>query len=202
MENYLIVGLGNPGERYANTRHNAGFDVVDILAEKLKVRVNKRRSKALIGEGIYEGKRIILAKPQTYMNLSGESVAPLVQWYKPEASHLLLIYDDVDLAPGAIRVRASGSSGTHNGMRSVIGMLGREDFPRVRVGIGGPPPGWEMADFVTAHYATREAREVAFESFQTAAEAALLLVREGIEPCMRRYNRKQAADKAGSLPPE
>ncbi len=196
MDTYLIVGLGNPDARYQHTRHNAGFDVIEILSQMTKIRLNKRRSRAIVGEGTFEGKRLALAQPQTYMNLSGESVVPLVSWYKPGPGGLVLVYDDVDLPPGTVRVRPSGSSGTHNGMRSVIGLLGRDDFPRVRVGIGPPPPGWDMADYVVSHYESAEARKVAFDSYLVAANAVLTYLREGMEPCMRAYNQKAA--KAGA----
>jgi len=200
MDVHLIVGLGNPGERYAHTRHNAGFDVVSILAERMKIRISRHRSRALVGEGNYLGRRVALVQPQTYMNLSGESVSPLVQWYKVPPARLLLIYDDVDLPPGTVRVRASGSSGTHNGMRSVIGQLGREDFPRIRVGIGPQPSGWDMADWVTSHYESPEARKIAFDGYMNAADAALLLLADGVEACMRKYNRKAALGKAPEAP--
>jgi len=195
MDTYLIVGLGNPGEKYARTRHNAGFDVVEILAVKTGIRLKKRRARALVGEGTYQGKRLILAQPRTYMNLSGESVAQLVKWLKPAPENLLLIYDDVDLPPGVIRVRPSGSAGTHNGMRSVIGQLGREDFPRVRVGIGPPPRDWDMADWVVSHYAGQEARQAAFGSYMLAADAALALVLRGAEAAMREFNGQQKSSK-------
>lgn len=199
METFLIVGLGNPGTKYAHTRHNAGFDVVSILSQKMGIRLTKRRGKAVVGEGTWEGKRIILAQPQTYMNLSGESVVALVNWYKVPTSQLVVIYDDVDLPPGTIRTRASGSSGTHNGMRSILGLLGKGDFPRVRVGIGGAPEGWDMADWVIAHYPDAPSRKVAFDSFMEASEAVLTLVRDGVEASMRSYNKKakKAAAEGG-----
>lgn len=190
METFLIVGLGNPGQKYEHTRHNVGFDVVEVLAQKMNIRVAKRKSQALLGEGTYEGRRLVLVRPQTYMNLSGESVVPLMQWYKLEPSHLVVIYDDVDLPPGTIRIRPSGSPGTHNGMRSVTGLLGQSAFPRVRVGIGAPPEGWDIADWVLAHYADAQARKVAFDSYVDAADAALCIVRDGVDAAMRQYNRK------------
>lgn len=196
MDTYLVVGLGNPGSKYAHTRHNVGFDVVEVLSQKTGIRLGKRKSRAIVGEGNWEGKRIILAQPQTYMNLSGESVVPLMNWYKPAPDHLILVYDDVDLPPGSIRVRASGSSGTHNGMRSIIGLLGRQDFPRVRVGIGGPPEGWDMADWVISHYPDAAARKVAFDSYLNAADAVLTLITEGVEPSMRKYNQKASKEEA------
>jgi len=196
MDTVLIVGLGNPGSQYAHTRHNAGFDVVEVLSQKLGIRMVKHKSRAVVGEGTHEGRKIVLAKPQTYMNLSGESVVPLVSWYKPLPERLILVYDDVDLPPGAIRVRPGGSAGTHNGMRSVIGLLGRTDFPRVRVGIGAPPAGWDMADWVISHYPTAEARKAAFDSYLLAADAVLSLVREGAEATMQKFNGKPAKEDA------
>lgn len=190
MDTYLVVGLGNPGNKYARTRHNVGFDVVELLSAKTSIRLSKRRGKALIGEGIWHGKRLILAQPQTYMNLSGESVVALVSWYKPGPDGLVLIYDDIDLPLGTVRVRATGSPGTHNGMRSVIGLLGRSDFPRVRVGIGKPPDGWDLADWVTTHYPTPEDRQTAFGGYMLAADAVLELIENGVDACMRTFNKK------------
>lgn len=196
MDTYLVVGLGNPGSKYAHTRHNVGFDVVEMLAQKTGIRLTKHRSRAIVGEGSFQGHRIILCQPQTYMNLSGESVVPLVNWYKIEPERLIVVYDDVDLPPGSVRVRASGSAGTHNGMRSVIGLLGRTDFPRVRVGIGRPPEGWDMADFVIGHYPDAGARKVAFDSYMEAADAVLALIDEGVEASMRKFNQKPAKAEA------
>lgn len=187
MSLYLIVGLGNPTDQYAHTRHNAGFDVVDLLARKINAKINRHRFRALVGEAKYEGHRLILALPQTYMNLSGESVSKLVSWYKPDV--LLLVYDDADLPAGSVRVRASGSAGTHNGMRSVVESLGRADFPRVRVGIGAPPEGWELYNYVTSHYPP-EAWKIAEKSFERAAEAVLAVVRDGVDAAMREFNAK------------
>ena len=190
METFLIVGLGNPGEQYKHTRHNVGFDVVEILAQKLGIKMNKHRFRAEVGEGAYAGMKLVLARPQTFMNLSGESVVPLVQWYKPRADRIALVYDDCDLPVGTLRVRPSGSPGTHNGMKSVIGLLGREDFPRVRVGIGRQPEGWDLADWVLAGYRTAEERQAAFEAYSTAADALLCIAKEGCEAAMQKYNRK------------
>lgn len=185
---FLVVGLGNPGNQYAHTRHNVGFDVVDILAQKLNIRVGRLRCQALVGEGQYNGRRIALCKPQTYMNESGRSVAALMQWYKPE--QLVVVYDDVDLPIGKIRIRAAGSAGTHNGMRSILEHLGQGTFPRVRVGIGRQPQGWELADWVLSHYATAEERKIAFDAYVNAAEALLCMADTGVEAAMKAYNGK------------
>ena len=135
----LIVGLGNPGAKYARTRHNVGFDVVEILAARNQIELNRTRCKAKVGEGRIGNVRVALAQPQTYMNLSGEAVTQLVNWYKVAPEELLVVYDDVDLPFGRVRIRPKGSAGTHNGMRNILYLLGRDDFPRLRVGIGRPP---------------------------------------------------------------
>lgn len=178
---YVIVGLGNPGEKYARTHHNAGFDVVDILAQMHDIPLGKHRCKARVGEGVIAGERVALCQPQTFMNLSGESVVALCNWYKPQPQQLVVVYDDVDLPFGRLRVRAKGSAGTHNGMRSIIYLLGRDDFPRVRVGIGRPPEGWDLADYVLAGYRTPQERSAAFDAYVKAAEAVELILGEGVE---------------------
>lgn len=195
MDVYLVVGLGNPGARYARTRHNVGFDVVEILAHQLNIRIHKHKSRAIVGEGTLNGKKIVLAQPQTFMNLSGESVVPLFQWYKPGLSNLIVVYDDIDLPMGSIRVRASGSAGTHNGMRSVIGLLGESEFPRVRVGIGSPPQGWALMDWVLTHYESEQAKQIAFDSYLAAADAIRLIIDENIASSMQKYNKKPPREK-------
>lgn len=186
---YLIVGLGNPGAQYAHTRHNVGFDVVDALARKLNVSVSRKKSEALIGECFVDGQKVVLALPQTYMNLSGQAVAALVKWYKAE--HLLVIYDDIDLPQGTVRIRPSGSAGTHNGMRSIVGELGRENFPRIRVGVGDRKPGFELADWVLSRYQTPEEKEAAQTAYDHAADAAIEYIQHGIESAMCLYNTKK-----------
>ena len=185
---HIIVGLGNPGREYARTRHNVGFDVIDVLSEKLSIPVNRSAMHGLTGSGLVGGEKVLLVKPQTYMNLSGQCVSELVSFYKPDMAELLVIYDDIDLPLGKVRLRASGSAGTHNGMRSVIGLLGRQDFPRLRVGVGGRPEGWELADWVLSSYATKEERETQFEAFLRAAQTAEDWVRHGFDSAMRTAN--------------
>ena len=186
----LIVGLGNPGNPYARTRHNVGFDVIDVLSEKTGIAVKKKMSHTLVGEGNYQGERIVLCKPQTFMNDSGRSVVELVNWYKPEPDRLLVIYDDIDLPLGKLRIRKSGSAGTHNGMRSILAQYGRQDFPRMRVGVGAKPEGWDLADWVLSHYATQEEQKTQFDAFMRAADAALMIARDGVEKAMQSYNQK------------
>lgn len=187
---YLIVGLGNPGKQYAHTRHNVGFDVLEKLSARMGVSITRSKSKALVGEGFVAGQKVVLALPQTFMNLSGEAVQELAHWYKVEPEHLMIVYDDVDLAPGFIRIRKNGSAGTHNGMRSIIGCLGYENFPRLRVGVGQKREGYELADWVLGHYIGEEA-EAADKAFDLAAEALLDYIQNGVESAMCKYNTKK-----------
>ena len=179
---YVIVGLGNPGRKYQHTRHNVGFDVVEVLSQKYDIPMHKLRCKAVVGEGVIRGHRVALCQPQTFMNLSGESVVQLVNWYKPEHDHLIVCYDDVDLPEGKLRFRPKGSAGTHNGMRNIIYLLGWDDFPRVRVGIGRPPEGWDMKDWVLAGYASKELRQTMFDAYMGAADVVAELIGSGVEP--------------------
>ena len=188
---YLIVGLGNPGDKYEHTRHNVGFDVLTLLSEKLHIPINRIKSNALIGEGLFEGEKVALCKPQTYMNLSGEAVQQLMHWYKLSPERLMVIYDDIDLAPGWLRIRRDGSAGTHNGMRSIVTCVGTDTFPRIRVGIGGRPPAFELADWVLSRYNTPEERKVAFEAYQLAADAAIEWMRSDIQSAMNKYNTQK-----------
>ena len=189
---FAIVGLGNPGEKYSHTRHNAGFDVVSILSEKWDIPLKKLKCKATVGEGAVDGRKVVLIKPQTFMNESGLSVAEALSWYKLEPSEMLIIVDDIDLPFGQVRLRAGGGPGTHNGMRSILQCTASAAFPRIRVGMGGPPPGWDLADYVLGHFQTPEDRKTAFDAYQTAALAAECWLKEGIDQAMNRYNHKHA----------
>ena len=184
---YIVVGLGNPEKKYEHTRHNVGFDVLQVLSQKLDIPLNKLRCKALTGEGRIGGERVVLAAPQTYMNLSGQSVVELLRWYKADAKHLIVVYDDVDLPMGKLRVRAGGSAGTHNGMRNIVYLTGRDDFPRVRIGIGKPEPGRDLAAYVLGKYPP-EARQAMFDAFLRAADAVQAIVTDGAEAAMARFN--------------
>lgn len=184
---YIVVGLGNPEKKYEHTRHNVGFDVLQVLSQKLDIPLNKLRCKALTGEGRIGGERVVLAAPRTYMNLSGQSVVELLRWYKADAKHLIVVYDDVDLPQGRLRVRAGGSAGTHNGMRNIVYLTGRDDFPRVRIGIGKPEPGRDLAAYVLGKYPP-EARQAMFDAFLRAADAVQAIVTDGAEAAMARFN--------------
>ena len=185
---HIIIGLGNPGKEYHRTRHNVGFDVIDVLSEKLNIQLTKNAMHGLIGEGFVGGEKVILVKPQTYMNLSGQCVTELVSWYKAPMENVMVIFDDIDLPLGKLRLRKDGSAGTHNGMRSIIGLLGRQDFPRLRVGVGKKPEGWELANWVLSHYATEEDRKVQFDAFLLAADAVIDWIKNGWDSAMRTAN--------------
>jgi peptidyl-tRNA hydrolase, PTH1 family len=187
----LIVGLGNPGEKYEHTRHNAGFDALSVLADTLGIRNGKLKGSALLFEGYIGRKKVILCKPQTYMNLSGAAVSELMDFYKLTTDQLLVIYDDIDIPQGWLRIRRGGSAGTHNGMRSVIACLGTEDFARVRIGIGSNPGIYDLADWVLSHYNTPEERQIAFDACHKAADAAVEWAKEGVESAMRKFNTKK-----------
>jgi PTH1 family peptidyl-tRNA hydrolase len=191
---YIIAGLGNPGRRYENTRHNIGFITLDHLGEKHGIRINKIKYKALVGEGNIAGQKVILVKPQTYMNLSGQSIREIMSFYKPDISKLIVVYDDIDLPSGNMRIRPSGSAGTHNGMRSIIYDLQRDDFPRVRIGIGGERK-MSLADYVTGGF-NKEEKKVMKESVIHAALAIETILSDGIDRAMNQYNsRKEDKEK-------
>ena len=148
----VIAGLGNPGTKYASTRHNVGFDVMDVLANKFGIKLNKIKFKGLVGEGTWAGKKIVLIKPSTYMNLSGESIRPLMEFYKLKPEELFVVVDDVDIEFGTIRLKKKGSAGTHNGLKSIIFHLETEEFPRLKIGIGQRPEHYDLADFVLSKF--------------------------------------------------
>ena len=185
---YIIAGLGNPGKKYENTKHNVGFLTVDILAEKLGIRVSKIRHKALTGEGFIGTEKVLLVKPQTYMNHSGESIREVLSFYKADPENLIVIYDDIDLPMGSLRIRKKGSAGTHNGMKSIIYQIASEDFPRVRVGIGGERKG-DLADYVISGF-RKEDISTMEEAIVRAADAVICAVEKGIDIAMGQYNTK------------
>ena len=184
---YIIAGLGNPGEKYENTRHNAGFMAVDALAEKLGVMINKRDFRALYTKARVENEQIVLLKPQTYMNLSGESIYAAMFYYKCPIQNLIVMYDDIDLKVGHIRIRRSGSAGSHNGMKSIIASLGMEDFPRIRIGVSKPPPRMDLVDYVLGTFGKEELPVIRREA-QSAADAAMTIITKGAEEAMQKYN--------------
>ena len=187
---YIIAGLGNPTKQYEGTRHNVGFDVIDRIADEYNISVETRKGKALTGTGIIAGRKVLLAKPQTYMNLSGESLRALTDFYKIDVeTELLVIYDDIALAPGKLRVRAKGSAGGHNGIKNIILHLGTQVFPRVRVGVGEKPEGYDLADYVLGHF-SKDDRAKMQEGYTRAMHAAEMLVAGDVEQAMNEYNKK------------
>ena len=189
---YLIAGLGNPGREYENTRHNAGFASIDRLAEKNHISIDMKKFQALCGTGYIGGQKVLRLKPQTYMNLSGESLRAACDFFKidPE-QELIVIYDDISLAPGQLRIRAKGSAGGHNGIKSIISHLGTQVFLRVKVGVGEKPQGWDLADYVLGHF-SKEEQQVMQESFDRAADAAAALLSEEVQQVMNEYNTHKA----------
>lgn len=187
---YIIAGLGNPGKKYEETRHNMGFMAVDFLAEKYDIKVNKIRFRALTGEGRIAGQKVLLLKPQTYMNLSGESIRLALEYYKVNPQELIVIYDDIDIQAGMIRIRKKGSTGTHNGMRNILYHIRTEDFPRIRVGIGSGRKE-DMIDYVTGSVPKNEITLLK-EAADKAACGAACIVEKGIEKAMNEYNIKSA----------
>lgn len=188
---FIIAGLGNPDDRYKGTRHNVGFDVIDLLAEKYNIPVDTRKHRAYIGKGIIAGQKVILAKPQTYMNLSGESIISLVEYYKVDPKEeLLVIHDDISLDVGQLRIRKKGSAGGHNGLKNIIAHLGTNVFPRIKVGVGEKPKGYDLADYVLGHFSKGE-REQMEEAYGLAAEAAALIVNHEVDQAMNEYNKKR-----------
>lgn len=188
---FLIVGLGNPTKQYEKTRHNIGFDVMDALADKYNISISENKHKALCGKGVIEGIKVVLAKPQTYMNLSGESVAELVNYYKldPE-SELIVVFDDISLEPGNIRIRKKGSAGGHNGIKNIIANLGSSVFPRIKVGVGEKPKGYDLADYVLGKF-SKEDRVLMEEGYDLACEASALIMQGAIDQAMNEYNQKK-----------
>ena len=189
---YVIAGLGNPGREYEGTRHNVGFMTLDALADKYNIDVREKAFKGLIGKGVIEGNKVILVKPQTYMNLSGESVRELVNYYKvdPE-SELIVVYDDISLAPGQIRIRKKGSAGGHNGIKNIIANLGTDHFMRVKVGVGEKPKNWDLADYVLSPF-TKDERPLVNLAIEHAAKAIEQMLNGDVDAAMNEYNRKSA----------
>lgn len=187
---YLVVGLGNPGSKYWNTRHNVGFAALDALAEQLHAKVDRVKFQGLTGQAELEGRKLILLKPTTYMNLSGQSVQAAARFYKIPPERILVMFDDISLEPGRLRVRKNGSAGGHNGVKSIISCIGSQEFPRVKIGVGAKPhPDYDLADWVlsTFPYDQRQAME---ETYKRAAEAAITVITQGPEAAANRFNGK------------
>lgn len=188
-EVFLIVGLGNPGEEYAHTRHNAGFDTMALLEKRYQATLGRKMLQGFLAEVTEENRKIVLCEPRTYMNASGECVVRLLRWYHADLNHLLVIHDDIDLPPGKVRMRRNGGPGTHNGMRSIVETLGSTEFPRIRVGVGDRPEGGDLVNWVLGHY-DAETGKIMEAAFEKAAAAAADWVENGIDHAMQLGNRK------------
>ena len=187
-ENWLIVGLGNPGREYEKTRHNTGFRALDLLTEKLGVKVDRLKFQGLYAQADYGGKKVFLLKPQTYMNLSGRSVLQLSAYFHIPPQRIIVMFDDISLEPGRLRVRAEGSAGGHNGIKSIISELGSQEFPRVKIGVGGKPnPEFDLANWVLSTFSASEEKALA-TSLKNAAEAALSIIDRGVPETANRFN--------------
>ena len=187
---YIIAGLGNPKSEYNNTRHNIGFDVIDVLADKYNIDVNTSKHKALIGKGMIDGEKCVLVKPMTFMNLSGESIVDVCNYYKVDVeTDLIVIYDDIALDVGTVRVRKKGSAGGHNGMKNIIQHLSTENFMRIRMGVGEKPKGYDLADYVLGHFTDKE-RDLMDEGTVNAINAISMIMSDGIDKAMGAFNKK------------
>ncbi|MGN0978522.1 MAG: aminoacyl-tRNA hydrolase [Faecousia sp.] len=189
-ENWLIVGLGNPGKEYERSRHNCGFRALDLLAESLNCKADKLKFQGLYTQVSYNGKKLFLLKPQTYMNLSGRSVLQLSAYFNIPPQRIIVMFDDISLAPGRLRVRAEGSAGGHNGIKSIIQELGSQDFPRVKIGVGAKPnPDYDLADWVLSSFSAGEEKALA-PALKNAGAAALTIIDQGVPEAANRFNGK------------
>ncbi|HZH94115.1 MAG TPA: aminoacyl-tRNA hydrolase [Tissierellaceae bacterium] len=188
----VIAGLGNPGSKYSGTRHNVGFDVIDRLAEKNNIKVNRLRFKALTGEGLIGNEKVLLVKPSTYMNNSGESLREVMDFYKLEPEKLLVVVDDIDIDFATIKLKKKGSAGSHNGLKSIIYLIQKDNFPRLKVGIGKKPPYYDLADFVLSKFSSDE-RKLMDRAIEKASEAAEEFVRSGVDKAMNEFNIRNTA---------
>lgn len=184
---YAVIGLGNPGREYENTRHNIGFNTVDLLADRNGIDINKIKFKSVYGKGQIGNENVLLLKPQTYMNNSGISVLELYKYYKIPIENILVIVDDIDIDFGTVRIKRKGSAGTHNGLKSIIYHLQRDDFPRIKIGVGSPPPEWDLADFVLSRFQNEE-EKIIKESIKMACESIETIIKEDIDKAMNKFN--------------
>lgn len=189
---YIIAGLGNPTQQYEHTRHNIGFDTITYLADRYHIPMNTKKFQAICGSGIIKGQKVLLMMPQTYMNLSGNSIGEAMNFYKLDpASELIVIYDDIDLNPGFLRIRKKGSAGGHNGIKDIIAHLGTQEFNRIRIGVGEKPKGYDLAAYVLGRFEPDDRKKVE-EAIAQAADAAELILQDRTEEAMNLYNKKKA----------
>lgn len=198
QEFFVIAGLGNPGPKYEGSKHNVGFDVLDRLAKKYNIKIDKFKHKALIGDGMIQDKRVLLVKPQTFMNLSGESIREIVNFYKIGQDHFVVVYDDTSLPVSGVRIREKGSHGGHNGIRNIIAQMGTDEFCRIKVGIGEKPNGWDLADYVLARF-DKDDLPMIEQGADKAVQAAELILSQGVMDAMNRINQKPRATQKESI---
>ncbi len=196
---YIIAGLGNPEKRYDGTRHNIGFDAVTALSDAWGIRLNQKEQKGLVGKGNFAGERVILVQPQTYMNLSGECIRGLCDYYKADVSQVIVICDDINLATGQLRIRAKGSSGGQNGLKNIIQHLGTEEFTRIRIGVGEKPKEWDLVDYVLGRFPEEE-QPLMREALKEAVAACECIITKGCEKAMSQFNKKKEADEGKEKP--
>lgn len=186
---YIIIGLGNPDQKYAATRHNIGFDAITQISDDYDIPLDFKKHKALCGKGYIGGEKVVLAMPLTYMNLSGESVRELVDFYKVSNEEIIVIYDDISLDVGQLRLRGKGSAGGHNGIKNIISHLGTEEFPRIKIGVGDKPKDWDLADYVLSRF-PKEEEPVIRDALKRASEAVKSIITDGMTAAMNIYNKK------------
>jgi PTH1 family peptidyl-tRNA hydrolase len=189
---YIIVGLGNPTDKYQATRHNIGWDAITRISDDYRISLDFKKHKAICGTGYIEGTKVIIAQPVTYMNLSGESVRELVDYYKVAPEEVIVIYDDISLEVGQLRIRKKGSAGGHNGIKSIIRHLGTDEFPRIKIGVGDKPKDWDLADYVLSRFREEE-QPIIREALKDASDACGMIITEGMDAAMNRYNKKKAS---------
>lgn len=192
---HIIIGLGNPTDKYQATRHNIGWDAITRIADDYRIPMNMKKHKAICGAGYIEGEKVILAQPLTFINLSGVSVRELVDFYKVSPEEIIVIYDDISLEVGQLRIRKKGSAGGHNGMKSIISHLGTEEFPRIKVGVGDKPKDWDLADYVLSRFKPEEQPTVR-DALKDTSDACRMIILSGIEAAMNQYNKKKEVNKS------
>lgn len=188
---YIVAGLGNPTKEYEKTRHNVGFEVIDVLADMLGTTVEEKKFRGYYGRGVIGGEKVILLKPQTFMNLSGESIRAAADFYKVDPEHMIVVYDDISLDVGQLRIRTKGSAGGHNGIKNIIAHLGTQEFPRIKVGVGDKPKKMDLADYVLSRF-SKEDRVLMEDAFKEAAEAVRIMITEGPDKAMNQFNGHKA----------
>lgn len=191
---YIIIGLGNPGEKYQATKHNIGWDAVTRISDDYRISLDSKKHKAICGTGYIEGEKVILAQPLTYMNLSGESVRQLMDFYKVSPQEIIIIYDDISLEVGQLRIRKKGSAGGHNGIKSIIQHLGTDEFPRIKVGVGDKPKEWDLADYVLSRF-HKEEQPAIRQALKDTSDACRTMITSGIDAAMNVYNKKKEVPK-------